>query len=194
MNSKVNTENSSSFANLFKKSGFFNERFEFHQVFENFGQGYVDYINSCLDQKLVKERMGTELPSAIKSLIKSHQQRLLDLRSVKCLLHSDFNPKNILVDGDEVAAVIDWDWSCSGHPCADLGNFFRFEDDYPDGFQEAFMVGYRQYGGELEEDWEEIAKLLDLASMCSFLSRPGELTKTTKTALEVCHQTLRFFS
>jgi len=47
------------------------------------------------------------------------------------LVHSDFNPKNLLVDRDsgEVTGLVDWEFSHAGNPFADLGNLTRFERD-----------------------------------------------------------------
>ena len=44
-------------------------------------------------------------------------------------MHSDFNPKNILVDpaSGAVTAVLDWEYAHAGSPYADLGNLLRFE-------------------------------------------------------------------
>ena len=45
------------------------------------------------------------------------------------LVHSDFNPKNILVDPEaaEVVGVVDWEFAHAGSPYADFGNLTRFE-------------------------------------------------------------------
>ena len=47
------------------------------------------------------------------------------------LVHSDFNPKNILVDLEtvEVVGVVDWEFAHAGSPYTDIGNFSRFERD-----------------------------------------------------------------
>ncbi len=47
------------------------------------------------------------------------------------LVHSDFNPKNIRVDPDDmgVTAVLDWEFAHAGSVHADFGNFTRFERD-----------------------------------------------------------------
>jgi aminoglycoside phosphotransferase (APT) family kinase protein len=54
---------------------------------------------------------------------------LLDQVQRSCLVHSDFNPKNILVDPHTgtVTAVLDWEYAHAGNPFADLGNLLRFE-------------------------------------------------------------------
>ena len=45
------------------------------------------------------------------------------------LVHSDFNPKNILVDPAEsmVVGLLDWEFCHAGNPYADYGNLSRFE-------------------------------------------------------------------
>lgn len=58
-------------------------------------------------------------------------QDLLDTQRRTCLVHSDLNPKNLLVDPDtlEVTGVLDWEFAHAGHPWTDLGNLLRFERD-----------------------------------------------------------------
>ncbi len=48
-----------------------------------------------------------------------------------CLVHSDFNPKNLLVDPDtqEITGLIDWEFAHAGSPYTDLGNLLRFCTD-----------------------------------------------------------------
>ncbi|MFI6680322.1 phosphotransferase family protein [Kribbella sp. NPDC050470] len=48
-----------------------------------------------------------------------------------CLVHSDFNPKNLLVDPATVriTGLIDWEFAHAGSPYTDLGNLFRFCQD-----------------------------------------------------------------
>ncbi len=50
-------------------------------------------------------------------------------RSRRVLVHSDFNPKNILVDPTtaEVTGLVDWEFAHAGSPYADVGNLTRFE-------------------------------------------------------------------
>ncbi len=53
---------------------------------------------------------------------------LLDAVDRTCLVHSDFNAKNLLVDpvSGSVTAVLDWEFAHAGSPYADLGNLLRF--------------------------------------------------------------------
>src|SRR5690606_29049021 len=56
-------------------------------------------------------------------------QVALDRVGRTSLVHSDLNPKNVLVDPAtlEVAALVDWEFAHSGSPYADLGNLVRFD-------------------------------------------------------------------
>ncbi len=47
------------------------------------------------------------------------------------LVHSDFNPKNILVDpvAGEVTGLLDWEFAYAGAPYTDFGNLTRFDRD-----------------------------------------------------------------
>ncbi|HET7358505.1 MAG TPA: aminoglycoside phosphotransferase family protein [Nocardioidaceae bacterium] len=56
-------------------------------------------------------------------------QALLDRLDRTCLVHSDFNPKNLLVDPGtgEVTGLVDWEFAHAGMPVTDLGNLLRFE-------------------------------------------------------------------
>ena len=58
-------------------------------------------------------------------------QALLDGVTRACLVHSDFNLKNLLVDPEtlEVTGLVDWEFAHAGHPFTDLGNLLRFERD-----------------------------------------------------------------
>jgi aminoglycoside phosphotransferase (APT) family kinase protein len=58
---------------------------------------------------------------------------LLDTVHRTCLVHSDFNPKNILADpvSGRVTALLDWEFAHAGSPYADLGNLLRFDRGTP---------------------------------------------------------------
>jgi aminoglycoside phosphotransferase (APT) family kinase protein len=60
---------------------------------------------------------------------------LLDTVHRTCLVHSDFNAKNLLVDpaSAQVTALLDWEYAHAGSPYADLGNLLRFDRGTPWG-------------------------------------------------------------
>ena len=97
-------------------------------------------------------------------------QDLLDTQRRTCLVHSDLNPKNLLVDPDtlEVTGVLDWEFAHAGHPWTDLGNLLRFERDpsYVAGVLGAWTT---RHGGAVAELLDgaraaDVWALVDLAS------------------------------
>jgi aminoglycoside phosphotransferase (APT) family kinase protein len=95
---------------------------------------------------------------------------LASVHGSRQLVHSDFNPKNLLVVRDEVVAVLDWEFAFSGPPLTDVANMVR--DPRPPGFAEAFVDGFRRGGGSLPPGWREISRAIDLYALADFLTRP----------------------
>jgi aminoglycoside phosphotransferase (APT) family kinase protein len=94
---------------------------------------------------------------------------LLDTLTRSCLVHSDFNPKNLLVDVTtlEVTGVLDWEFAHSGWPVTDLGNLLRFERDPV--FAGAVLEAHREGVVDAAED------LLDLARAAA--REPGHASR-----------------
>lgn len=93
------------------------------------------------------------------------------------LVHSDFNPKNLLAapgpSGWTVTAVLDWEFAFSGSPLSDVGNMTRFAEDYPPSYAAGFLRGFQRSGGDLPADWREISQALDLYALADLLTAPA---------------------
>ncbi|HVV24092.1 MAG TPA: phosphotransferase [Pseudonocardiaceae bacterium] len=114
----------------------------------------------------------------LRDLAERAERTLAGLPKWRRLVHSDYNPKNLIVGRDggawTVRAVLDWEFAFSGPPLADVGNMLRFADDYPPAYVTGFVDGFRDAGGELPEGWRAIAEALDLFALADLLSRgPG---------------------
>jgi hypothetical protein len=77
-------------------------------------------------------------------------QGLLDGVDQACLVHGDFNPRNMLADPvtGELTGLLDWEFAHAGTPGTDLGNLLRFERD--PGFTEAVLIGYLEVAGDVD--------------------------------------------
>jgi aminoglycoside phosphotransferase (APT) family kinase protein len=105
-------------------------------------------------------------------------QTVLDDTDRSCLVHSDFNPKNLLVDPatGRVTGVLDWEFAHAGSPVTDLGNLLRF--DREPVFVEAVLAGY------VEATWGvdgtdpaallERARAADLVALVDLAGRRGQ--------------------
>ncbi|NYG60623.1 aminoglycoside phosphotransferase (APT) family kinase protein [Nocardioides daedukensis] len=87
------------------------------------------YLESLLADGLFGDWSPTER-TALTSLA-ARSQDLLDPLQRACLVHSDFNPKNLLVDPEsgEVTGLLDWEFARAGLAVEDLGNLLRFDDE-----------------------------------------------------------------
>jgi aminoglycoside phosphotransferase (APT) family kinase protein len=98
-------------------------------------------------------------------------EELLDMVERTCLVHSDLNPKNVLVsDEGEVVAVLDWEFAHSGHPFTDLGNIVRFDRD-PD-FVAGVLHAWTAHRGGEGADALELARAADLWALVDLATRP----------------------
>jgi aminoglycoside phosphotransferase (APT) family kinase protein len=91
-----------------------------------------------------------------------------------CLVHSDLNPKNLIVDPASltVAAVLDWEFAHSGSPYTDLGNAVRF--DRRPAWVHAVVTAYADRLGEDAHAALELARRADLWALVELAARHGE--------------------
>ncbi|GAA1652682.1 hypothetical protein GCM10009744_50770 [Kribbella alba] len=88
-----------------------------------------------------------------------------------CLVHSDFNPKNLLVDpgSAELTGLIDWEFAHAGSPYTDLGNLLRFCQDPVLG---AAVLGVvREKSPDLGDRLVERGRAADLWALIDLASR-----------------------
>jgi aminoglycoside phosphotransferase (APT) family kinase protein len=100
-------------------------------------------------------------------------QDLLDGVGRACLVHSDLNPKNVLVDPGtlEPTAVLDWEFAHAGHPWTDVGNLLRFER-HPE-YVEAVLTAWTGLRGGTPGSLLEGARAADLWALVDLAARAG---------------------
>lgn len=91
-----------------------------------------------------------------------------------CLVHSDFNPKNLLVDPETatITGLVDWEFAHSGSPYTDLGNLLRFCADPVLGGAVLDVVRRRAPG--LAEPLQTRAREADLWALIELASRAAQ--------------------
>ena len=92
----------------------------------------------------------------------------------RCLVHSDVNPKNLLVDPGTltVTGLLDWEFAHAGHPFTDLGNLLRF--DREPAFAEAVLAAYARASRRDAGDALDLARAADLWALVDLAGRRGE--------------------
>jgi aminoglycoside phosphotransferase (APT) family kinase protein len=101
-------------------------------------------------------------------------QALLDTVDRTCLVHSDANPKNLLLDPDtlEVTGLLDWEFAHAGHPYTDLGNLLRFERE--PAFVEAVLAAFTARRGGDPGEALALARAADLMALVVLAARRGQ--------------------
>jgi aminoglycoside phosphotransferase (APT) family kinase protein len=106
--------------------------------------------------------------------IAERAQAMLDEVGRTCLVHSDANPKNVLVDPEtlQVTGLLDWEFAHSGHPHTDLGNLLRF--DRKPAYADAVLAAWcERRGADPAETWE-LARAADLWALVDLAARRGQ--------------------
>jgi aminoglycoside phosphotransferase (APT) family kinase protein len=106
--------------------------------------------------------------------IAERAQAHLDEVGRTCVVHSDANPKNLLLDPATltVTGLLDWEFAHSGHPFADLGNLLRF-DRRPAYADVVIAAWCERRGGEPAEALE-LARAADLWALVDLAARCGQ--------------------
>jgi aminoglycoside phosphotransferase (APT) family kinase protein len=104
-------------------------------------------------------------------------QDLLDPLERSCLVHSDVNPKNLLVEPatGRVTGLLDWEFAHAGMPVTDLGNLLRFERD--PAFAGAVLGAYAESVPDAPDDPDvllQTARAADLFALVDLAGRRGE--------------------
>jgi aminoglycoside phosphotransferase (APT) family kinase protein len=113
-------------------------------------------------------------------------QALLDTVGRICLVHSDVNPKNLLVDPEtlDVTGLLDWEFAHAGHPYTDLGNLLRF--DRQPALVGAVLEAYVARHGGTPDDALAMARAADLWALVDLAARRGQNPVATRV-----HERLR---
>ena len=153
------------------------------------------FVDLCLASDRLQSRMPTDLRDRMHALAWSSAQLYAELDRQACLVHGDFNKRNLLVRRVagrwSIAAVLDWEFAVSGSPLADVGSFLRYERAAQPLGEPHFSAGYLRAGGCLPPGWRRLARLVDAVALCESFTHAqlpdtvaGELIELLRATIE----------
>lgn len=129
--------------------------------------GFLGYFEQELKKSEVTQWLPGDLLEKSRRFLERHADVYNELDQHKAMVHGDFNPGNILINGDKVVGILDWEFAMSGSPRTDTGNILRHLGLEAKGPLEKGMLSS---GTHLEEGWEVHSQMADLVSHIDFLS------------------------
>lgn len=154
----------------FEEPGFFGSGLNIAQRIKMDADTFTAFIVDSLEQQNAGQYLGSGIARRLQECCAKLAPYLDEQAGKPVLVHSDYNGLNILFEDGAVSAVLDWEFAYSGSRLCDIGNMLRYEK--PDSiFEQAFIKGYVEAGGQLPFNWRMLARLEDLVALCDLLNR-----------------------
>ncbi|MGR3765483.1 phosphotransferase family protein [Rossellomorea sp. NS-SX7] len=160
----------------FPESGFLDDELNIKERVEITADTFLEFIEEMIEKGYVSKHLEETLCGDVVRFAQEHASLMDDPGDQHSLVHSDFNPLNILVVEEKesemkISAILDWEYAFSGSPLMDIGNMLRYEGMGSTGMLKPFILSYQENGGVLPEDWLKKAKLLDLIALLDLLNK-----------------------
>lgn len=159
-------------------------------------EDYLIFANECLQNQVVLSQITSNMLSKINYYLDKYRD-LFPGENEKHLVHADFDPTNILVDNVndtwKITGVLDWEFSFSGSPLWDVANMLRYAHKMPPQFESSFLMGLKNNGVSLPDNWRITISLLNLISLLDCLKRsdPKNCPKRCTDIVELISHILR---
>jgi aminoglycoside phosphotransferase (APT) family kinase protein len=135
------------------------------------------FIDACLADPTLRGRLDVRVRERLHALVRARAADLARLQGEACLVHRDFNNRNVLVRQERgrwvVAAVLDWECAVSGSPLFDVATFLQYERRLSPSREPYFSRGYQDGGGRLPDGWWQLARIVGLTGQCATLTQPA---------------------
>lgn len=170
----------------FDKIGFLNEGLEVKEELLPLNLWYEKFIG-----EKARKRLGNEIINKINFIVKKNEEQLVKLDRDARLVHGDFQGTNILINSGRLSGILDWEFAMSGHPLADIGQFFRYEEYFNKNLVEAFEDEYRKTSDYiLSDNWYKISRLRDLTSLIQLINGEEEMPNKYKNIKNIIEKNL----
>ncbi len=155
-------------AHTFPRAALFGPKLSLAHPFAPGAMGFLSIMETFLNNRAA-DRLGEPLAHKLRATIKKAAPHLNDLPDQACLVHSDFNPANLMTSKSMISGVMDWEFCHAGNPLTDIANMLRPRNYQSAAFDDAFICAYEEIKGPLPDHWQPLSRLLDLTSQVEML-------------------------
>jgi aminoglycoside phosphotransferase (APT) family kinase protein len=129
----------------------------------------LDWVKRHRDGTALRDWPAREYDGLLE--VADRAQELLDGVDRACLVHSDFNPKNVLVDPATatVTGLLDWEFAHAGGPFTDIGNLLRFDRD--PALADPVLATYAERVPDAPANLLDMARAADLYALVDLAGR-----------------------
>lgn len=152
--------------------------------------GLFGFLGHGLGQALARERAGITRLERVRHAWRGREDALRAATASACLSHGDYKPANLLIQDGSLTGVLDWEFAHAGTWLLDAGQLLRYLGPHRSWFAEAVRLGRLERGLPTPTDWEDLARLVDTASLVDFLGRPGTGDRQTRDVLALLDESL----
>lgn len=143
---------------------------------------------------MAKKRLGTSVVDKINKIVEQNKQELNELDKDIRLVHGDFQVTNILVNDGKMSGILDWEFAMAGHPIADIGQFFRYEEYFNSKLIQSFEEEYNKNSDyKLNSNWHKISKLRDLINLIQLIDTKDDMPKKHAHIKRIVIRTIKEF-
>lgn len=178
-------------AHTFLDAGFLADGLQVTEPINMGAAGFHSFADPALAGR-AGDRLGTERLTRLREFIDWAVPHLEKQTVQPCLVHSDFNPPNLMVRDGHVTGVMDWEYAHAGNRLTDIANMLRARAFQPLEFDNAFVSAYEAAASALPEHWQSLSRIIDLLSQLELLDGPDERPAIFIWAIERIDNTIRF--
>ncbi|WP_169525122.1 phosphotransferase family protein [Pseudalkalibacillus hwajinpoensis] len=155
----------------FDAFGFLDTNLTVAEEFRLTPENFISTIESFFTTGYASKWLPNDVIDQIHRFTRENAHLFKEDESGPKLVHGDFNGLNLLMNGSDVSAVLDWEFALSGSIYFDIGNMLRYQYSHMSSFESGLITGLSEGGITLSENWRKLAKLADLVSLCSLLNQ-----------------------
>ena len=136
-------------------------------------------------------KIGKLLKNRILYIVNKYKNDINSIDKTSRLVHGDFQGTNILVNNSgELCGILDWEFCMAGHPIADIGQFFRY-NNYSVEYIDIFEKEYNSKSTyKLPNNWYKLSKLRDMVNIIQLLNSDIDMPVKERELLYIIQRSL----